>query len=76
MDRVLNGRPRVRESSIKLVHAGVEKLGYVRDVSADNLAKRREHHFAFTIPDSRSQFAETIHDVLDDGLTIPKRYER
>lgn len=64
VDRVLNGRPRVRDSSIKRVREAVEKLGYVRDVSAANLAKRKEYRFAFIIPDSKSQFVETIRETL------------
>ena len=64
VDRVLNARPRVRDDSVRLVQAAVEKLGYVRDLSAANLAKRREYRFAFVIPDGKSQFIETIRDAL------------
>jgi LacI family transcriptional regulator len=64
VDRVLNGRPRVRASSIKLVQDAVEKLGYVRDVLAANLAKRKEYRFAFVIPDGKGQFVETIRFML------------
>jgi LacI family transcriptional regulator len=66
VDRVLNARPRVREQSVRVVQAAVEKLGYVRDVSAANLAKRREYLFAFVIPDNKSQFTATIRDTLTD----------
>jgi LacI family transcriptional regulator len=66
VDRVLNARPRVREQSVRVVQAAVEKLGYVRDVSAANLAKRREYRFAFVIPDNKSQFTATIRDALVD----------
>ncbi len=66
VDRVLNARPRVREQSVKLVQAAVEKLGYVRDVSAANLAKRRQYRFAFVIPDNKSQFVSTIRSQLAD----------
>ena len=66
VDRVLNARPRVREQSVKRVQEAVEKLGYVRDVSAANLAKRREYQFAFVIPDNKSQFVSTIRDSLAD----------
>jgi LacI family transcriptional regulator len=66
VDRVLNARPRVREQSVRMVQAAVEKLGYVRDVSAANLAKRREYRFAFVIPDNKSQFTATIRDALTD----------
>jgi LacI family transcriptional regulator len=71
VDRVLNARPRVREKSVRVVQAAVEKLGYVRDVSAANLAKRREYRFAFVIPDNKSQFIATIRDTLADVSKTP-----
>jgi len=71
VDRVLNSRPRVRESSIKLVQDAVAKLGYVRDVSAANLAKRKEYRFAFVIPNSGSEFVETIKAALEEFKRVP-----
>jgi LacI family transcriptional regulator len=71
VDRVLNGRPRVRESSIKLVQDAVEKLSYVRDVSAANLAKRKQYRFAVVIPDSKGQFVATIRAALDEVKQSP-----
>jgi LacI family transcriptional regulator len=71
VDRVLNSRPRVRESSVRLVQNAVEKLGYVRDVSAANLAKRKEYRFAFVIPDSKSQFVGTIRTALSEVKLTP-----
>jgi LacI family transcriptional regulator len=71
VDRVLNGRPRVRESSIKLVQAAVEKLGYIRDVSAANLAKSKQYRFAFVIPDNNNQFIGTIHAALEEARQMP-----
>ena len=71
VDRVLNARPRVRESSVRLVQDAVEKLGYVRDLSAANLAKRRQYRFAFVIPDSKSQFVETIRAALKGQALSP-----
>jgi LacI family transcriptional regulator len=71
VDRVLNARPRVREQSVRAVQAAVEKLGYVRDVSAANLAKRREYRFAFVIPDNKSHFIATIRDTLTDVSKTP-----
>ncbi len=71
VDRVLNARPRVREQSVKAVQTAVEKLGYVRDVSAANLAKRREYRFAFVIPDNKSQFVETIRNALAEASRAP-----
>ncbi len=71
VDRVLNARPRVRESSILRVQNAVDKLGYVRDVSAANLAKRKEYRFAFVVPDSKSQFTETIRTELSEMKQVP-----
>jgi LacI family transcriptional regulator len=71
VDRVLNARPRVRASSVRLVQNAVDKLGYVRDVSAANLAKRKEYRFAFVIPDSKSQFVETIRVALNEVKQVP-----
>jgi LacI family transcriptional regulator len=71
VDRVLNGRPRVRETSIKLVQDAVEKLGYVRDVSAANLAKRKQYRFAFVIPDTKSEFTGTLREALDEVKQAP-----
>jgi LacI family transcriptional regulator len=71
VDRVLNARPRVRESSIKLVQDAVEKLGYIRDVSAANLAKRKEYRFAFVIPDTPGEFIGTVRDALNEAKQTP-----
>ena len=62
---------RVREQNVKLVQAAVEKLGYVRDVSAANLVKRREYRFVFVVPDNKSQFVSTIRDGLADVSKAP-----
>lgn len=70
VDRVLNGRPRVRDSSIKLVMGAVEKLGYVRDISAANLARRKQYRFAFVFPDGQGQFLETVHMAFADASQL------
>jgi LacI family transcriptional regulator len=71
VDHVLNGRPLVRESSIKLVQGAVKKLGYVRDVSAANLAKRNEYRFAFVIPANKGEFVGTLREALDEAKQMP-----
>jgi LacI family transcriptional regulator len=70
VDRVLNGRPKVRDSSIKLVMGAVEKLGYVRDISAANLARRKQYKFAFVLPDGTDQFLETLQLALADATQV------
>ena len=50
VDRVLNARPGVREETIARVQAVVDRIGYVRDTFAANLARQRLYRFAFVLP--------------------------
>jgi LacI family transcriptional regulator len=43
----------------------------VRDVSAANLAKRKEYRFAFVIPDTKSEFIGTIRAALEEAKQTP-----
>lgn len=56
VDRVLNHRAGVRAITIRRVEAAVARLGFVRDVAAANLAKRRSYQFVFAIPDGGNTF--------------------
>lgn len=67
VDRVLNARPGVRDKTIAKVQAAVEKLGYVRDTYAANLARQRQYHFAFVLPEGPSEFAETLRAALKEA---------
>lgn len=69
VDRVLNGRAGVREKTAKRVHGAIEKLGFVRDTSAANLARQREYRFAVLLPDDGSQFSATLKDALEEAST-------
>ena len=60
VDRVLNERPGVRPKTIDRVMAAADRLGYVRDTSAANLAKQRQYRFAFILPTGPSQFVEAL----------------
>lgn len=64
VDRVLNGRAGVREKTATKVKAAIQKLGYVRDTSAANLARKKEYHFAIVLPDDTGQFVNTLRDAL------------
>lgn len=64
VDRVLNARPGVRETTIAKVQAAVDRLGYVRDTYAANLARQRRYRFAFVLPESHGQFAAAIKAAL------------
>lgn len=75
VDRVLNSRPGVRQKTIARVNAAIASLGYVRDVSAANLARKREYRFAFLLPDGPGQFVDTLRAALQE-LTASGHSER
>ena len=72
VDRVLNNRPGVREKTIQQVQDAIEKLGYVRDVAAANLARQRSYDFICILPDSKSEFLGEVRAAISEaaaGLT-------
>ena len=56
VDRVLNARPGVRQKTVDKVEAAVERLGYERDVTAANLAKKRIYPLVFILPEGPNSF--------------------
>ncbi len=67
VDRVLNARPGVREKTARLVHDAVERLGYVRDTYAANLARQRQYRFLFVLPEGGNQFVEALRLALREA---------
>ena len=64
IDRVLNERPGVRKKTIEKVNQAISDIGYIRDLSAANLARRREYHFVFILPMNGDHFlTEILHNV-------------
>lgn len=66
---MLNGRTGVRQSTIDKVLAVIEKIGYVRDTSAANLARQRQYTFVFVLPEGPSQFVESIKASLNEAYS-------
>lgn len=64
VDRVLNARPGVRQQTIAKVQGAVQRLGYVRDTYAANLARQRQYRFAFILPEGSSEFANALKGAL------------
>lgn len=60
VDRVLNNRPGVRQQTRDRVVAAMERLGYVRDVAAANLARRRLYDFDFIMPLNANPFMQAL----------------
>lgn len=50
VDRVLNGRPGVRDATVRAVREAVERLGFRKDLAAANLARGRRYRFAVLMP--------------------------
>ena len=70
VDRVLNARPGVRDKTVSAVNDAITKLGYVRDLTAANLARGRSYRFAVLLPDTESQFLQTLADSLIEAGSI------
>lgn len=70
VDRVLNARPGVRAKTITAVNEAVARLGYVRDIAAANLARGRSYRMAVVLPDSDSQFVETLAAAIREAATL------
>jgi len=67
VDRVLNRRPGVRTATVARVQAAIDKLGYVRDLSAANLARGRLYRLAFVLPDRKSQFLAAVEEAVAEA---------
>ncbi len=67
VDRVLNARPGVRDKTVTAVNAAIAKLGYVRDLTAANLARSRSYRMAVLLPDTESQFVQSLARALTEA---------
>lgn len=68
VDRVLNARPGVRQTTVDRVQSAITRLGYVRDAAAANLARRKHYRFAFVLPEGRLQFVETLRRAIGEAI--------
>lgn len=66
VDRVLNARPGVREKTIAKVRDAVDRLGYVRDTHAANLARQKQYQFVLVLPEGPNQFTRLISNALKE----------
>lgn len=65
VDRVLNRRAGVRSQTVAKVEAAIARLGYVRDISAANLAKQRVYKLVFIIPDGANSFMRRLEAEIE-----------
>ncbi|MFZ2101939.1 MAG: LacI family DNA-binding transcriptional regulator, partial [Oricola sp.] len=71
VDRVLNARPGVREQTIRRVNEAIERIGYVRDVTAANLARQRRYKFAFVLPETPGEFVTLLRAAVTEAAASP-----
>jgi LacI family transcriptional regulator len=69
VDRVLNGRAGVKARTVEAVNSAIMRLGYVRDMAAANLARGRSYRMVVLLPDTDSQFVETLALALEQAAT-------
>ena len=67
VDRVLNDRPGVRAGTIERVNQAIRELGFVRDISAANLARKRDYRFLFVLPDTEGRFMSGVVGRIDEA---------
>lgn len=66
VDRVLNSRSGVRQRTIIKVHETIEKIGFVRNVQAANLARNKSHNFQFILPSTEGQFLVELLSRIEE----------
>jgi LacI family transcriptional regulator len=71
VDRVLNARPGVRDKTIRAVNDAIDRLGYVRNVAAANLARQRTYRFLFILPAVETQFIDALGDAIAEAARGP-----
>jgi LacI family transcriptional regulator len=64
VDRVINNRGNVAAKSIAKVNEAVAALGYVRNVAAANLSRKRVYRLAFLIPKGSNAFFNRVRDQI------------
>ena len=71
VDRVLNDRNGVREDTVKHVTEMIEKIGFIRNISAANLARSKSYRYLFLLPRSGDQFlAELLARIAEANLAF------
>lgn len=78
VDRVLNDRPNVSEKSAQKVLQAIEKIGFVRNPAAVNLARNRTLRFRFILPEAGDlylsellrQVEETSNNLSSDLVAV------
>jgi LacI family transcriptional regulator len=65
--RVLNARSGVRQATVERVHRAIKKINFVRDMSAANLARKKQYQLVFLLPDHDDEFIELIQKEISQA---------
>ena len=65
VDRVLNNRKGVRAETVDRVKDAMERLNFVRDQSAANLARRRTYPLTFIVPSGGNSFIRQLESDIE-----------
>lgn len=65
VDRVLNGRPGVRPATAGKVEEAIARLGFSRDLNASLMARSRDLHVVFFIPDGTNEFMGALAEAVE-----------
>ena len=71
VDRVLNGRLGVRKSTIESVFKTIDEIGYVRDIGAANLARKREYKLAFVLAEGDNTSSAIVENKINEIISGP-----
>lgn len=67
VDRVLNGRLGVKQKTVDAVNEAIEAIGFVRNISAANLARGKSYRFLFVLPRSGDEFLQELLARIDEA---------
>ncbi|MFK5980930.1 MAG: LacI family DNA-binding transcriptional regulator [Rhizobiaceae bacterium] len=66
IDRVLNGRPGVKEQTVIKVNEAIESIGFVRNAQAANLARNKSYRFNFIFPQAGGKFLDELLNRIEE----------
>lgn len=65
VDRVLNQRKGVSQTTIAKVHSAMDQLSFVRDQAAADLARGKNYRFTFVVPAGETAFFKDVRDQIE-----------
>ena len=68
VDRVLNRRPGVRAKTRAHVEEVIDRIGFIRDMAAANLAKGRVYPFVFIMPQGENSFMAELRAEIGEAI--------